>query len=249
MQALSIFLHVSNAPFSHSFPIIVGMAAAIAHVLMGPDHLAAVTPLVYDTQKRHWRIGFLWGIGHMIGMLLVGTLFYFFKDFIPIEPISKYSEQFVGFILIGLGFWSFYRIKNKRKTHKHPHFHDQKEKGSVVHIHEHQHEHENHEHKHDKLITQSNLTAIFVGTIHGFAGIAHFVLLLPVLGFDSKYESLQYIVGFAGGVLIAMVLYTALLGKTTKYQTKNHTQAWYFNFQFWSGLFAIFVGIYWIAIN
>ncbi len=231
------------------FPLFIGMTAAIVHVLMGPDHLAAVTPLVLDTQKRHWRIGFLWGTGHIIGMLLIGVLFYFFKDFIPVEAISTYSEQFVGVILIGLGIWAFYRIKKKRFNHKHPHFHDKNTSGSIVHIHEHEHTHLDHEHTHEKSIKQNSLTAILVGIIHGFAGIAHFVLLLPVLGFQSKLESLQYIIGFAIGILIAMITFTIVVGKVNNKHPDLHSKPLYANMQFWGGVLAVGVGVYWILIN
>lgn len=234
---------------SIDFPLFIGMTAAIVHVLMGPDHLAAVTPLVLDTQKKHWRIGFLWGTGHIIGMLLIGVLFYFFKDFIPVETISTYSEQFVGLILIGLGIWAFYRIKYKRAKHKHPHFHEKEDSGSIVHIHDHKHEHLDHEHTHDKSIKQNNLTAILVGIIHGFAGIAHFVLLLPVLGFQTKLESIQYIIGFAIGILIAMITYTIVVGKIGNKHPDMHAKPLYANIQFWGGVLAVGVGIYWILIN
>jgi ABC-type nickel/cobalt efflux system permease component RcnA len=227
------------------FPILLGMTAAIAHVLMGPDHLAAVTPLVFDTKKRHWRIGFSWGIGHIFGMLLIGVLFYFFKDMIPVEAISTYSEQFVGLILIGIGFWSFYRIKNRKKKHRHPHFHDNTTK---MHIHKHEHHKHNHAHDHATQQNQNYLTAIGIGTIHGFAGIAHFVLLLPVLGFDSKLESAQYIIGFAIGIVLAMVLYTALISKL-KIKVSDISLPMYKNLQFWSGIFAVVVGVIWIVSN
>ena len=249
METITISLHLSALSMNINFPIIIGMTAAIVHVLMGPDHLAAVTPLVLDTQKRHWRIGFLWGIGHILGMLLIGVLFYFFKDFIPVEAISTYSEQFVGIILIGLGIWAFYRIKYKRSNHKHPHFHDKNGNGSIVHIHKHKHEVQDHSHTHAKQIKQNNLTAISVGVIHGFAGIAHFVLLLPVLGFVTKIESLQYIIGFAIGILTAMIGYTLVLGKLNNKHPENNKKPIFTNLQFWGGVLAIVVGMYWIVSN
>ncbi len=232
-----------------NYPLFIGIIAAATHVLMGPDHLAAVTPLVFDVQKKHWKIGFLWGVGHLIGMLLIGVLFYFFKEFIPIETISTYSEQFVGVILIGLGFWAFYRIKNKQKNHAHPHFHNKKDTEVFVHIHEHTHNEQEHSHTHSKQVKQNNFTAVSVGVIHGFAGIAHFVLLLPVLGFQTKLESLQYIIGFAIGTVVTMLIYTLLLGKFQNKQTEDKPKPLYTNLQFWSGVLAIGVGVYWILCN
>ena len=249
METIIIPLHLNSLAVNFNFPIILGLTAAIAHVLMGPDHLAAVTPLVFDTQKRHWRIGLLWGIGHIIGMLLIGILFYFFKELIPVEAISTYSEQFVGVILIGLGIWAFYRMKNKKTNHKHLHFHDKEEKGSIIHIHEHKHEVKHHAHTHAKQIQQNDLAAILVGVFHGFAGIAHFVLLIPVLGFKSNYDSIQYIIGFAIGIIIAMIIYTVVIGRFAEKQSEHHDKPIYTKLQFWGGVLAIVVGVYWIVSN
>ncbi len=249
MEILVNSFRLSVLAVDFNYPVFMGMIAASAHVLMGPDHLAAITPLVFDVQKKHWKIGFLWGIGHLIGMLLIGVLFYFFKTYIPIESISTYSEQFVGVILIGLGFWAFYRIKNKQNKHKHPHFHN-KEEDAFVHIHKHVHEGKMHSHIHSgRLSNKNDITALSVGVIHGFAGIAHFVLLLPVLGFQTKLESLQYILGFAVGTVVTMLIYTLVLGKLEHKNARKQSKSLFTNLQFWSGILAIGVGIYWIFSN
>ncbi|MBK6962966.1 MAG: hypothetical protein IPH20_03270 [Bacteroidales bacterium] len=60
---------------------LTGFIASIAHVVTGPDHLAAVTPLAIDSRKKSWIIGFSWGLGHTTGMLLIGLLFVLFKKF------------------------------------------------------------------------------------------------------------------------------------------------------------------------
>ncbi len=230
-------------------PFILGLTAALVHVLTGPDHLAAVTPLVFERNQKHWIVGLLWGIGHLIGMLLIGLLFYFFRSFIPIEAISNRSEQLVGLILILLGLWAFYRMYNKQKQHIHPHTHDSDEQ-SMIHIHKHSHHHTHHEHQHVANGKQQTFASLGIGIVHGFAGIAHFVLLLPVLGFDSNFESLQYIFGFGIGVVLAMMFYTFLIGMLDKKVPQTHQPtAFYKNLQFWSGVLAIGVGVFWIAKN
>ena len=82
---------------------LTGFIASVAHVATGPDHLAAVTPLAIDSRKKSWMIGFSWGFGHTVGMLLIGALFLVFKEFLPIEAISKHSDTAIGFLLIGIG--------------------------------------------------------------------------------------------------------------------------------------------------
>ena len=95
-----------------SFPFIAGTLAASLHVIAGPDHLAAVAPFAIERVRKAWKVGLLWGVGHLTGMLLIGLLVLLFKDFIPFEAISKYSEKFVGIVLILLGFWIFAKILN-----------------------------------------------------------------------------------------------------------------------------------------
>ncbi|RLD91426.1 MAG: hypothetical protein DRJ09_01205 [Bacteroidetes bacterium] len=233
----------------------MGLTAAIVHVLSGPDHLAAVTPLVFDTDKKHWKIGFFWGTGHVIGMLFIGVLFYWFKEYIPVEDISAHGEQLVGVILIGIGLWAFYRINHDKKHHVHPHKH-QTDKESYIHIHPHEHitshHHEEvteHQHPHKKTAGQNNLTALFVGVIHGFAGISHFLLMLPVLGYKSKFESAQYIIGFGIGIITAMILYTMVISRLSKMQLFSKSKSLLSNLRFYGGLAAILIGIYWLVSN
>ena len=64
--------------------LLTGFIASVAHVVTGPDHLAAVTPLAIDSRKKSWTIGLSWGIGHTVGMILIGLLFILFKEFLPV---------------------------------------------------------------------------------------------------------------------------------------------------------------------
>ncbi|MBP7183105.1 MAG: hypothetical protein KBA35_09430, partial [Flavobacterium sp.] len=139
-----------------SFPFIAGTLAASLHVIAGPDHLAAVAPFAIERVKKAWKVGLLWGIGHLAGMLLIGVLFLLFKDLIPIEEISKYSEKFVGFVLITLGIWIFANIiRANMKRHKHVHVHSSSK--PVIHGHEHSHD-ANGVHIHDhKNIKKGNV--------------------------------------------------------------------------------------------
>ncbi len=230
-----------------SFPLIIGITTAIVHVVSGPDHLAAVAPLVFETKKKHWKIGFLWGIGHILGMLTIGVLFYLFKDFIPINTVSYYSEQLTGVILIGLGIWIFYRIRHEKSNHKHFHLHNEKEKGNYIHTHKHEHKEKEHVHNYSKRgIKKNNFTATFIGIIHGFAGISHFLLMLPVLGYESKIESLQYIIGFGAGTIFAMIVFTVITGRLHKIQSDKNSKYLLLNLRFLGALAAITVGVFWI---
>ena len=231
-----------------AFPIVAGIFASMLHVISGPDHLAAVTPLVFEKDKQTWKIGLFWGLGHLFGMLLIGFLFILLKDSIPVDKISAHSEFLVGFVLIGIGIWSFFRIYKSKNTHKHPHIHLADKK--YVHIHKHGHDHNHgHTHSHDEVKSHDATTSFGIGFIHGLAGIAHFLLLLPVLGFDNRFQSVQYIIGFGVGTVLAMIIYTLVLGKLSQSVKRSGNKSAVTAIQILGGLFAIIIGIYWIFSN
>jgi ABC-type nickel/cobalt efflux system permease component RcnA len=230
-----------------TFPLFAGIIAAMLHVLAGPDHLAAVTPFAIESKKSAWKVGLFWGIGHLLGMLSIGVLFLFFKELIPIEKISLHSEQFVGVILIGLALWIFFKIFKEEKTHKHTHVHSN---GNPM-IHEHPHIHSSektHHHQHPNL-KQGNIASLTVGFVHGLAGVAHFLLFLPVLGFTSNFDSIKYIIGFAIGTLIAMISFAMIVGQVAAFSKKDHNATFFKGIRLASGLFAFVIGVYWVVVN
>ena len=226
-----------------NFSLFAGILASMLHVISGPDHLAAVTPLVIESEKKAWKVGLFWGLGHLVGMLLIGVLFLIFKDDLPFEKISDYNEQLVGFLLIGIGIWAFYRIFKPKKHHTHPHIHLQKE--PFVHIHDHEPTISGHQQAHTKVKKQKHFSSFGIGLIHGFAGIAHFLLLLPVLGFENTSSSVQYIVGFGIGTVLAMTAYAFVLGHLSKFPKKEQQPALFKGIRLAGGLFALIIGVYW----
>ncbi len=221
-------------------PLIAGIIASALHVFSGPDHLAAVTPMAVNAQKKVWRIGFTWGLGHLVGMLLIGLLFLAFKEVIPVESISTHSEQLVGVVLIGIGLWTLYKIFAKEKIHSRPHIHSDGE----AFVHQHQQAHDIAE-NHAKYTQHS---AFGIGLLHGLAGVAHFLLLLPALGFESTAQSGQYIVGFAIGTVAAMTVYTFLLGKMTQSVTSTNGSLLR-GIRVAGGVFALVVGVVWLVYS
>ncbi len=232
-----------------SIPFFAGITASILHVISGPDHLAAVTPLAIETRRKVWKIGLLWGFGHLTGMLLIGLLFLMFKEFIPLEQISEHSELLVGVVLIAIGLWALFSLFYKNKNHKHPHIHDSEE----PYIHEHEHNHETnkleHSHEHEKKLKQNLWSSFGIGVLHGLAGIAHFILLLPVLGFENQIDSILYIAGFGLGTVLAMTVYTYLLGKVTSYSKNQDSQSLFRTIRLAGGLFALLIGVYWLYLG
>jgi len=217
-----------------TFPLLAGAIAAILHVVSGPDHLAAVTPMAIETKRKTWHIGFYWGLGHLLGMLIIGLLFFMFKELIPVEAISGYSEQLVAIVLIGIGLWSLYKLFYKEKIHVGSSINALENTDASTHS--------------NKVHHRSNLRSSFsVGVLHGLAGIAHFILLLPALGFSTQFESMQYIIGFAIGTVLAMTAYTIVLGGIT--QKSGNNKLLLNSIRVAGGAFALTIGMYWLHLT
>lgn len=230
------------------FPLLAGLLTAIVHVITGPDHLAAVLPFAIESKKKAWKVGLFWGIGHLLGMISIGVLFLLFRNLIPVESISQHSEALVGLVLIGIGIWSFVKIFKKKRQHKHLHVHA--ENHPVIHSHEHHHEHHDpHTHAHKKTLRQDYFASLSIGVLHGLAGIAHFLLFFPVLGFETVWDSSLYIAGFAGGTLFAMSSFGFVIGKVSNHSNFSHNETFFNGIRLAAGLIAFVVGIYWLFTN
>jgi ABC-type nickel/cobalt efflux system permease component RcnA len=223
---------------------LTGFAASVAHVVTGPDHLAAVTPLAIDSRKRSWMVGFSWGLGHTVGMLLIGLLFILFRSLLPVDAISKHSETIIGLLLIAIGTWAIVRtfIRHSHRNRPHGHFHH--DPYLYAHIHRHTHDHS---HPSPVPLRRNILTALGIGIVHGFAGFSHLFALLPSLALPSISATLIYIVAFAAGTILTMVLFAFLLGLIAAgAETKRHEKflKW---LTYGGGMLAIGIGILWLV--
>lgn len=215
--------------------IITGLFAGFFHVLAGPDHLAAVSPIAIEKKKSSWIIGLKWGIGHTSGVYLVGLLLLLFREIIPIDLIASYSESLVGFVLIVIGVWGLQKIFRKN-------------------VYEHEHDGSKHFHLHDvekkKKIKKTNghfhtHTALAVGTLHGLAGSSHLLGVLPALALPTKNEAIIYLVAFGVGTILAMLIFSQLLGIVAlKFSEKSSLLYSRLGISFSS--VAIAVGVFWI---
>ncbi len=130
----------------------------------------------------------------------------------------------------------------KASTHKHVHTHQDDEGNAFVHVHDHDHGQTNkHGHPHHVVERQTYLAALGIGFLHGLAGFSHIIHLLPTLAFPSRTDSISYLVGFGAGTILAMVLFSFILGLIANYSshTKKHTV--YMVINGLAGIAAIFV--------
>ncbi|MBN2639099.1 MAG: sulfite exporter TauE/SafE family protein [Bacteroidales bacterium] len=228
-----------------NLPLVFGLVAAIIHVFTGPDHLAAIGPLALNARFRPWLIGIFWGIGHVLGMMLIGVLFFFFRELIPVDLISAHSERIVGVMLIAIGIWAFFRLyRQLQRPVNHLHQHEN-EDGSIY-LHNHEHEHVFEKHQHNENHKHTLFAALGIGTLHGLAGISHLLGLMPTLAFGSVMQSVYYLVGFAVGTILAMTVFSAVMGLIGRFSSEQRKAVLYNFINALAGTVAVVVGIFWI---
>jgi ABC-type nickel/cobalt efflux system permease component RcnA len=218
---------------------LVGILAGLVHVLAGPDHLAAVALLAND--GRSWRAGALWGLGHSTGVFAVGLLALLVRGWLPIAPLSSWSERMAGVVLIGIGVWGLHRAFATR-VHTHAHAH-----GPHVHSHPHTHSHAvsldathtagRHTHTH---------AAFAVGVLHGLAGSSHVLGVIPALALPGLSASLGYLGGFGVGTVAAMTGFAMVIGMISVRAQRRGPVVMRWLLSAWS-ILALIVGIAWLA--
>jgi hypothetical protein len=186
-----------------------GLIAGTLHVLSGPDHLAAVAPLVADSERRRWKAGFLWGVGHTSGVALVAVAALLLRDALPVGAISTWSERLVGIALLVVGAWGVRRALVTR-VHTHVHTHD----GSPhTHVHFHTSSPRTHEQVRRGALPHSHTHASFAfGILHGLAGSSHVLGILPALALPTQTASLTYLAGYGTGNVAAMTAFASAVG-------------------------------------
>jgi nickel/cobalt transporter (NicO) family protein len=161
------------------------------------DHVAAVTSFAVQkpTARQSVGFGFRWAVGHGAAILAAGLLIIFIGLRIP-EHASAVLERGVGVVLIALGIWTMVAT---RAMHAHEHVHH----GSKhVHLHSHLLD-RSHDHKHAPTL---------VGLLHGLAGAAPAVALVPLAMFDSALRGISYLLLFAAGTAVSMSVYALFAG-------------------------------------
>lgn len=194
------------------------------------DHLAAVTSFaVQKPQPRAAvRFGFQWALGHGTAILAAGMVLVFLGLRIP-PAAAGALDRVVGVALIGLGIWTVWAT---RRLHAHEHVHD-----GAVHVHLHSHiTDQGHDHGHAPTL---------MGLVHGLAGAAPAVALVPLAMFDSAWGGLSYLLIFAAGTAASMSVYAMcagfLAGRATRFAEWVGRAVGQF-----TGLGTIAIGIIWL---
>lgn len=114
--------------------LLAGLVAGVLHVLSGPDHLAAVLPFAVRGRRQALRVGATWGLGHGLGVLLLGAVAVALRSTVHLEAISGAAEVVVGVMLMVLGAWAIRRSRWV-EVHEHEHAHELDPAHDVHHVH------------------------------------------------------------------------------------------------------------------
>lgn len=251
--------------------VLTGLAAGGMHVVTGPDHMAAVAPLAIDSKRKSWKAGLMWGVGHSMGAWTLAVLAMIFREAIPVDLVSSWSERLVGVVLIGVGIWALRRAL-RGHLHTHVHTHDGH---SHAHAHFHAHAHEpsiatpastSRLHSTTPAATEGpkpsdapsaspptdprpshthSHGALGIGTLHGLAGTSHLLGVLPALALPTRADAAAYLLAFGLGSIVAMTTFASLCGLLAT-RGAARSQATFRGFMVATSLFAVLLGVYWI---
>ena len=111
--AFLFYIQTIVSEFSQQFipestAVFGGLFAGGLHALSGPDHLAAILPLILG---KHWLnaafYGSTWGLGHGLSSCMLGALGYFLKDSFMkkqlLPQLTTLADYAVGITLIIIG--------------------------------------------------------------------------------------------------------------------------------------------------
>ena len=190
-----------------------GLLAGAAHVIAGPDHWVAVTPLSMAQPKKSVHVGIKWGAGHAVGILFLGALGLTMRDMLSLDEISSIAEGLVGVVLVISGLWALQRSRTV-VIHSHPHHHEHNENPNQSESdHEHVHLHVGEvSHESEEAHQRHGHAAFGFGLLHGVAGASQLWALIPTLALPRS-EAISYLIAFLISSIIAMVGFTYVMGR------------------------------------
>jgi sulfite exporter TauE/SafE len=136
--------------------------------------------------------------------------------------LSSWSERLVGVALIGVGIWGARRAA-QLQVHRHEHVH------GAGH-HEHIHVHADHGHgaagqTHQRKPHDHTHASFAFGILHGLAGSAHVLGILPALALPTRLAAAGYMICYGIGTIAAMTAFAGIVGAVSSRAADGGTRA------------------------
>ncbi len=219
-------------------------AALFAAVALGAthalevDHMVAVQAFLGNRPRVGIAVGFgmRWGMGHAAVVLLAGLVLAVAGITVP-APVQGWFELTVGTMLIGLGGWAAWNADRL-------HVHTPVEHEGHAHLHAHAPAQHPHSHRHADPSRHHRHLSTAVGAVHGLAGTASVVALVPVTLMPDVAASVVYLAAFGLGTVAAMGAYAGIAAAAVarvKTVVLARTVAWV------TAGASVIVGVWWVV--
>lgn len=203
---------------------------------LGPDHIAALLPS--SVGRPMWvgaKIGAIWGLGHGVAVMILGSCAYFLKGkligkFAIFHQLTSLAENAVGISLVLIGLLG---VKESLESDEH------------------------HNHNGDALSNEikgkksMSTKAIFAnGALHGFSWDGA-PSIAPALAMNSWQAAVYFLSAYSLGTVIAMSISASTIGalSSTIGKIGNFSKSPDFpkKISLYSSMLAVIIGLYWIA--
>ncbi|MGB1906386.1 MAG: hypothetical protein ACPHN3_03590 [Spongiibacter sp.] len=229
---------------SASIVAILGMGLSLGFVhALDADHVMAVSAL--SSARRNSRHIFLrslrycgfWALGHGAVLMVAALLLFGLGLGLPVG-LQRFAEQSVGLVLIAIGLLLLRQLRQEQLSlHRHNH-------GDVEHTHLVDHRRQA---AHASLPGDSRAHfPALVGVLHGLAGSAPALALVPVASGMGGGWAVAYVAVFSLSVLLGMLAVGAGLGGLQRFLANRGTRLllWFRRFL---ALSTVGFGAYWFA--
>ena len=193
----------------------LGFTLGLIHAL-DADHVMAVSAM--NNTRSGWInavvVSSQWALGHGGVLLASGLLLFGLGIGIP-ESLALIAERLIGVFLIGMGILCFWRFRIERIALTEHHH------GDLKHLHWHVEGDERHADVSDHSRKQAH-TPVLVGALHGLAGTAPALALVPVAMQTSPLIAVGYLSLFSVGVMLAMLTFGLGFGVTQRFLRQKY---------------------------
>lgn len=199
--------------------LMMGVGLGILHAF-DPDHVAAVGGISVADGPRspYWRFAVHWSLGHGTAMLMLAAAVFILGFAIPAQ-LSELAEQTVAYMLIAIGVYSLWR------------FYIGLGDGQSSDV------------SSDVDSPRAITSAPLIGLIHGTAGSAPLLAIIPAAKLANPIIGVAYVTLFSVGVALGMLILGTLLAQT--FRQVGRVGALYQGLiQAAIGLFALVLGIF-----
>ena len=230
--------------------------AGILHVILGPDHIAAIMTVSACQGSSAVWYGIRWGVGHSFGLILVALVIWAIDSDSNISKaaFAKYASYFSGVFMILFGLYFVRDVLLNRKSKRGfsvvgttelaeitPPI-EEEERTSLSPSHA--PEHEKQSEAPNRTLYQA-FASLCAGIVGGVAGPGGVLAIVPASYYQTRMEAVMYIMCFIVASTACMGLFAYIYGRVTTVDSKHQET----KLKLVSAIASILVGCIWIILT